>query len=962
MSVQKLVTEAERLLDKGKTPEAIAKLKQALQEEPLNQIIATKLANVHVQNGAPVEAAKIFDALGKRLSDAGKSHVAIAIYKQAIELVPNDIALRVRFAQECESAGKMADAFLQAQVALQHYMQRKKFFDATSLMPLLARAQPKNEKIRMAWLEVLQLCRADQKLIHMLVAFCGPPGLVSQDFEVGGDPVALSSALYERLKELVPFFPREPRIAYAVAWAAYRRGRMKEFYHYLKECFRREPDFGLASLLFTRVLAEDKKLNESLFVYRYFKERMPADKSTDMLTLNRLLEAFVEKNGWIKFIEDSGDILDAVGFLESMTGKKIAAEAGKSQDSSGAESAGDKTKFKSKTDLELPPAEIDLGGMGGAPDANMEVVTFSSQAITEMLKTSKTTVPEAPAASPAAVTTPVSAPLPVPAIAENTGTLEGFKGDSVEFTALVRAPDAAPPKAAEEVPVENPTGATAGTRVETLAPEKEQTSLSVTISEEPPAQKLFNPLEQAQIPGETSSITLERAAERTQQFSPLEIFDAAKVMQNHELDEVKTKPTEIPPEEKNVSSAVIPESTFTLPEVDQAKWQKLDVEGSKTEIFSPVDAVQATADSRRPFESMIPKEDATSDATCVMPAPPATPEPVAEAKAVEAASAVVETPPEEEALVPEVPSPEAETAGTRVEASPADSPAFMPIPAAAESEVRAAAPDEGPDLGDDLLDGPTRIFTQPTTADKTEHLIEEIKQELKQKVDAHLNIEMLMKKAERYIAKRNYYLARKALRHAQHLGADEAMVKTRLADIRKLEFPEALYNTISSDRVSKVDTADVLDRLEQEFDLVQPDSEEFGELGSLVESRIEAIFQESDPRTILDFGVGLHEMGLFRQAEQLFIRLVEEFPEYAFDAYYLAANSKLSRRDYAGAASILKRLSSDSGKTEIEKIQIYYALGEIFEKMRQPDRSKVFFKKVAELDSNYRNIRHKLEE
>jgi len=133
-------------------------------------------------------------------------------------------------------------------------------------------------------------------------------------------------------------------------------------------------------------------------------------------------------------------------------------------------------------------------------------------------------------------------------------------------------------------------------------------------------------------------------------------------------------------------------------------------------------------------------------------------------------------------------------------------------------------------------------------------------------------------------------------------------------------------------------------------------------LGVLVDARIEAIFKESDPRTILDFGVGLQEMGLFSQAETLLMRLVSEFPNYAFDAYYLAAMSKLSRRDFAGAASILKRLSADSGKTEIEKIQIYYALGEIFEKMRQVDRSRQFFKKVAELDANYRNVRYKLEE
>ena len=115
-------------------------------------------------------------------------------------------------------------------------------------------------------------------------------------------------------------------------------------------------------------------------------------------------------------------------------------------------------------------------------------------------------------------------------------------------------------------------------------------------------------------------------------------------------------------------------------------------------------------------------------------------------------------------------------------------------------------------------------------------------------------------------------------------------------------------------------------------------------------------------RSILDFGVGLHEMGLYRDAESLFMRMVEEFPEHAFDAYYLAAVSKMARNDFVGAASILKLLSGDSAKTEQEKIQIYYALGEAFEKLRQAERSKEFYQKVAEIDSNYRNIRSKLED
>ena len=126
MSAQKLIGEADKLFEKGKTAEGFAKLKEAFQLEPLNQNVATKLANYFLQKNEPLEAAKVYSGLAKRLSDAGKSQVAIAIFKQALDLSPGDIELRTRFAQECESVGKLGDAFLQGQIALTYYLRRKK--------------------------------------------------------------------------------------------------------------------------------------------------------------------------------------------------------------------------------------------------------------------------------------------------------------------------------------------------------------------------------------------------------------------------------------------------------------------------------------------------------------------------------------------------------------------------------------------------------------------------------------------------------------------------------------------------------------------------------------------------------------------------------------------------------------------------------------------------------------------
>ncbi len=896
--MSKLISEADKLLEKGKIPEAIEKLKSALTAEPLNQLIATKLANVYVDSGHLESAVKVYVGLAGRLSDAGKSQISIAIYKQAIDLNPNDIPLKVKFAQECEGVGKVGDALAQGQMALQYYLKRKKYFDAANLLPLLVRMQPKDEKLKALWIEVIQWSQAEQKLPHLLVAFCGPPGIVSQEFSVGGEPTALSESLYDSLKRLVPFFPRDPKLAYAVAWAAHRRGNQRDFYHLLRECLRRDPDFCLALLLFARVFAEQQKLNESLFVYKHLKERIGADRSVDMLTLNRLVETFVEKNGWISFTEGMGvDELDAASFLKAVKGqgKEAAAEpasekevappapAGTNQNTSAPLSpVGSSAPKPSNASFSEPaPAEIEIsiGDSSGETNGNLEVEFSSGQ--TKVFTVEETKVMAAPA----------PAPSPVPPAPELEVPLEIAQEQKAapEPEPIVEAAQVIPPVPQPEAPI---------------------------------------------VPPEPTG-----SDEKTEIFSPMEVVNATSRM-----------PQAIPSVE---TKEIVVSEDLRIPQEEATVLVKAPVgpeplAGTATGLFSPVEVVDAIAASRKPLESAIQpaQKEAPAEATVIT-----TPEPIlADESEVPGGAAEAES-----TLMIPTSTPEL------------DAKVFMKIPSLQEDPPAAVAvpselvvEQEPIDLGDDLLEGPTKFIVNEPEPASTKQLLAEIKRDTEEKPAE--NVDSLLKQAERYIAKRNYYLARKALRHSLGLGADEAQIKNRLRDIRKLEMPDSLYHTSSSDSGSKEDPVDVLERLEEALDLKESETDSSGELGTTIEGQLERILQENDPRTILDFGIALHEMGLFRQAETIFSRLVAEFPDMAFDAYYLSAISKFARKDYAGAASILKKLSADGGKTEPEKIQIYYTLGELFEKMRRPDSSKEFFKKVAEIDANYRNIRQKLEE
>lgn len=941
--MSKLVSEAERLLEKGKVPEALDKLKSALKAEPLNQLVATKIANIYVDSGETVNAVKVLVALADRLSEAGKAQVAIAIYKQAIELNPQDIDLKIKFAQECEIVGKLGDAQAQANIALQHFLRRKKYFDASNIMPLLVRIQSKDERLKAAWIDIMQFSQADQKLLHLVVALCGPPGLVSQEFPVGGDPELLSEALYESLKKLVPFFPRDPKVAYAVAWTAHRRGKKRDFYHYLRECLRREPDFCLGILLYARVLAETQKLNEALFVYKHLKERMPADKSVDMLTLNKLVESFVEKNGWISFTEGVGvEELDAKAFKEALTG--VAPAAGSGAEVAPAEAVAvpppaaaaagamppPPTPKKAappviSSQQEMPPAEIELS-LGDASEAEAEAleVQFTggqSKVVPAGISAAKGEAPPAPPA-PASATPPLA-------------------DDEVEFTSLIQTPSAEA-ASVTVAPAPAPVSAVPAPAEEAAPVEAAAPVVEAVVSK---PKMTFNPLLPTDAPPITTAAP-QIEGEKTQIFSPMEVLNASAILPN-EIPDVATKM--ITRESAPAPPPAAPAEGPLPSHFEEVR--ALPAEGAGTSLFSPVETVEAGAASRKPIdlsEKAPPAADA--EATTIMPGSGASEELDQATMLIRAADFA---PSETVAQEPVIEELAGELGG-----------AFVKIPEAAPvtDETSPAEAGEKIDLGDDLLEGPTKFLTVKPKEEATEHLLEEIKKDLGEKKQTLVSdAAYMLKRSERYIAKRNYYMARKSLRHAQALGADEAQVKARLGEIRKLEMPDGLYHSTSSDESEKVASSEILDRLEEEFDLRDSEESE-SNFGLAIEGQLENIFRETDPRTVLDFGVALHEMGLFRQAEEVFSRMVDEFPETAFDAYYLAAVAKFARKDYAGAASILKKLSNEAGKSEQDKIQIYYTLGELFEKMRRPENSKEFFRKVAELDANYRNIRHKLEE
>ena len=921
MSVQKTLAEAEKYFDKGKFTEAIDKFKQVLAADPLHQLAATKLATIYIQKDTPVDASKVFAGLAKRLSDAGKAQVAIAFFKQALDLNENDVDLKFKFSQECESAGKIGEAAKFAKQVLDHYLSRKKYFDAANVMPLLIRCYTRDESNKKIWIDVLRKSQAEDKIVHLLVGVCGPPGLASPEFPTGGDPAAFSEEIYRDLIKLIAWFPKDPRVSYALAWCAYRRQKWGDFFGFLKETFRRDPDFCLGMILFARYLAEAKKLNEAHFIFKYAKEKISSDKSVDLNSLNRQFESFVEKNAWLNFLDGMDEKeMDSATFLKAIVGdatidEKDVESAFQRQQS---EKESEKTVVFEPEEIELNlnalsssedgPLELQLAGgqtrllemdlstLRKSPDAG--AISASAQPTTpnptSPVKPTFTPIPEAPnQASPSAI----PGPAPVPA-----GGPEVYKVDegSVNFTMLIK-------KEPDFIEEPDEVG---------LVPEEEMKTLVSELLDGGMRPKNEAPLvTKESLPGNS-------AAEASPNIASQPNLETAQQKYNQPVIEALPDPQELIEANRGEDSTVL-FSPFELIQAQDPNLTKMEAVSSKK---SGIEYGNVSA----------PEESVNKDqATMIM-------------KELGGENVTDFSGQTKEISIGGIELKELQLDGLQENALSADPQGEPPL-ANIEELI------EEPDLGDDLLAEPTRVLVAPQQHEETLFL----SSGKSDAQNASLDLEGYLRKADRYVAKRKYHLARKALRNALYLGGNEEAIKEKLREVRNLELPQSLYAQVSSDSKSMDSTDKILEKLELEFNL-STDSPKGEEFFPDVVTYVQKLCNEHDFRTLVDLGIAFHEMALFVEAETLFSELVNRYPEDTWDTYYLAALAKFAKKDYAGSVSILKKLSSDSEKPEIEKISIYYTLGEVFEKMHQASKSKEAFEKVASLDSNYRNIREKL--
>ncbi len=153
----KYVEAAQKLLNQGKVPQAIAEYQLILKYEPKDQVTLMTIGELYIRQGETFQAIEYFERLAQIFVGDGFLTKAIAVYKRIAKLAPEEIKPLERLADLYVQQGVMSEArplFLQlAEIHLKHNRQA----DAVALLKKLLLAEPDNLRIQIRLADLYQL-------------------------------------------------------------------------------------------------------------------------------------------------------------------------------------------------------------------------------------------------------------------------------------------------------------------------------------------------------------------------------------------------------------------------------------------------------------------------------------------------------------------------------------------------------------------------------------------------------------------------------------------------------------------------------------------------------------------------------------------------------------------------------------------------------------------------------------
>ncbi len=166
----KHVEAAQKLLNQGKVPQAIAEYQHILKYEPKDQVTLMTIGELYIRQGETFQAIDYFERLAQIFVADGFLTKAIAVYKRIAKLAPEEIRPLERLADLYVQQGVMSEArplFLQlAEIHLKNNRQA----EAVALLKKLLLAEPDNLRIQIRLADLYQAMNQNADAIQTYVS------------------------------------------------------------------------------------------------------------------------------------------------------------------------------------------------------------------------------------------------------------------------------------------------------------------------------------------------------------------------------------------------------------------------------------------------------------------------------------------------------------------------------------------------------------------------------------------------------------------------------------------------------------------------------------------------------------------------------------------------------------------------------------------------------------------------
>jgi tetratricopeptide (TPR) repeat protein len=169
-SKSKFVESAQKLLNQGKVPQAIAEYQHILKYEPRDQVTLMTIGELYIRQGETFQAIDYFERLAQIFVGDGFLTKAIAVYKRIAKLAPEEIRPLEKLADLYVQQGVMSEArplFLQlAEIHLKNNRQA----EAVGLLKKLLLAEPDNLRIQIRLADLYQAMGQSREAVDTYVS------------------------------------------------------------------------------------------------------------------------------------------------------------------------------------------------------------------------------------------------------------------------------------------------------------------------------------------------------------------------------------------------------------------------------------------------------------------------------------------------------------------------------------------------------------------------------------------------------------------------------------------------------------------------------------------------------------------------------------------------------------------------------------------------------------------------